>query len=101
MNDYCARVHAKALPSNREYHLLGEAWILLYARSRTEQEASKLMLQYLADEGWEVLQIAETGVVDIARSKEHEALEKGLSAHGVFARVGGPPPADDRYFSKN
>ena len=101
MNDYCARIHAKPLPTNSDYCSVGEARILLYARSSTAQDAGKLMLQYLADEGWEVIQIAETGIVDIARSVEREALEKALSAHRVFARIGGAPVADDRFFSQS
>jgi hypothetical protein len=101
MNDYCARIHARPIPTNPEYRSVGEAWILLYARTNTEQDAGKLMLQYLADEGWEVIEIAETGIVDITRSVEREALEKGLSEHRVFARVGGAPVADDRFFSQS
>ena len=101
MNDYCARVFAKALPDNPDFSKVDTAWILVYARTATADVASRVITDYLDNNGWEVVRFEESGQVDLQRSTNRERIEACLAAHGVFALVGGVPPSDARDFSLN
>jgi hypothetical protein len=101
MNDYGARVFAKALPDNPDFSKVDTAWILVYARAATSDAASRIVTDYLNDNSWEVIRFEESGQVDLQRSADRDRIEAGLVAHGVFALVGGVPPSDARNFSLN